>query len=204
LDRGLGGEVKRIISIISHDFFLSVLISFIPLNLLKLFFLMENTQKTSGNNGNGTDKDRIKAIIILSVLLIIILVGVYFIFILKSDKPVQSENYDIIMKDTAKGDLTMQIYVPDTSAAELIKINDDVLRQYTDTTMTKYIFYFDDKQHTDKFFKLFTKGLLSEEEANEMSHNIAMYYFDRSMTKKNPPCLTKRLTQGWRVLKCYN
>jgi len=165
---------------------------------------MDSNKKLNDNNGKDTGKDRVKAIIILAILLVIILVGVYYIFILKSDKPVQSANYEIIMKDITNNELTMQIYVPDTTDQALIKINDDVLKPFTDTTMTKYIFYFDDKQHTGRFFELFTKGNLSAEDRSEMSHNIAMYYFDKSMTKSNPPCLTKRLTQGWRVLKRYN
>ncbi|MFI5144597.1 MAG: hypothetical protein ACHQJ4_03295 [Ignavibacteria bacterium] len=165
---------------------------------------MDSTEKNPGNSGKDTGKDRIKAMIILAVLIIIILAGVYYIFILKSDKPVQSANYEIILKDITNNELTMQIYAPDTTDQGLIKINDDILKPYTDSTMTKYIFYFDDRQHTGRFFELFTKGNLSAEDRSEMSHNIAMYYFDKSMTKSNPPCLTKRATQGWRVLKCYN
>lgn len=165
---------------------------------------MDNPEKFTDNNGKDTGKDRIKAIIILSILLIVILIGVYFIFNLKSDKPVGTANYEIIMKDITGNELTMQIYSADTTETNLLNINNDILKQFNDSTMTKYIFYFDDKNHTGRFFELFTKGNLSSDEQNEMSHNIAMYYYEKSMTKSNPPCLTKRATQGWKIIKCYN
>lgn len=143
------------------------------------------------------NKDRIKSFLILGGFIILILIGIYFIFNIKSPDP----SYEIILKDTSKGSLTLQIYTKDTSESGIIEVNDKLLKQYDDKTITKYFFYFDDKAHTGKFFQLFVKQSLTPDEQLEMSHNNAMYYYEKSMS--NSPCLTKRLSQGWKIIKCY-
>jgi hypothetical protein len=159
---------------------------------------MDIKDLNSGNNEPGnTGKDRLKSITILAGFLIVILFGIYLIFYLKSP----DTTYEILLQDTSKGQLTLQIFSKDTSESSLIEINDKLLKIHNDTVTTKFFFYFDDKQHTGKFFQLFTKPNLTPEEQNEMSHNNAMFYFEKNMI--NRPCLTKRFGQGWKILKCY-
>ncbi len=155
---------------------------------------MEYSDITS-KQGNK-DKEKYKTLWMVSRLagIIIIIFLVIFIFTKKSD-------YEIIFENIDNGVLTLEIIPKDTLESELININDEIIKKYDDTTAVKYIFYFDDKQHRDRFFELFLKVKLTDEEKKELSHNIAMYYYDKSSINKS--CLTKRQSVGWKILKCY-
>ena len=146
------------------------------------------------------DKSNSKKIILLSTLTIVLIgaVVLFLVFILKPK--LNSSKYDVTLVDTTKGILTLQVVTGDTTGTELISINDELLKKYAGTFPTVYIFYFDDKTYTTDFFSLFVKNNLTPDEQQEISHNVAMYYYDKSA---NNNCLNKRLKVGWSILKCY-
>ncbi len=155
---------------------------------------MENPDTAITSENKNSEKYKTLWLItrLAGILIIIFLIILFF---------TKKQKYEIIFENTDKGILTVEVIPKDTLESELIMINDELVKKYDDTTAVKFIFYFDDKQHTDRFFELFPKGNLSIDEQREISHNIAMYYYDKSTSNK--PCLTKRQNVGWKILKCY-
>ena len=152
---------------------------------------MENTEKNSKNAKRKKNRNKNSKFlkVLAAPLLIIIFVLIYFLFL--------QPGYKILYQNSENETIFLSLFVRDTSANNLIEINDNLYNKYKDAYSNLSFNYFDNKDAAESIYLVMVQDT-GDVRKKALEHNIAVF-----LKNKDHNCLLKKTSGIPNNLKCY-